>query len=111
MCHEPGAPAGFWRKRSCPTLPCPTWAAELDTPLVQKRPWQGFVLPAKTPDAIIVKLRDTYVAAVADPIVRQKVIDAGAELLQSSPQEMADHMRKEAAKWAEVIRTADIQLD
>jgi tripartite-type tricarboxylate transporter receptor subunit TctC len=50
-------------------------------------------------------------AAVADPVVRQKLIDAGAELLQSSPQEMADHMRKEAAKWAEVIRTANIQLD
>ena len=73
-------------------------------------PWQGFVLPAKTPEAIIVKLRDTYVAAVADPVVRQKV-SAGAELLQSSSQEMADHMRKEAAKWAEVIRTANIQLD
>ena len=47
-------------------------------------------------DAVIGKLRDTYVAAVADPVVRQKLIDAGAELLQSSPQEMADHMRKEA---------------
>ena len=62
-------------------------------------PWQGFVVPAKTPEAVIGKLRDTYVAAVADPVVRQKLIDAGAELLQSSPQEMADHMRKEAAKW------------
>ena len=71
----------------------------------------GLVVPAKTPDAVIGKLRDTYVAAVADPVVRQKLIDAGAELLQSSPQEMADHMRKEAAKWAEVIRTANIQLD
>jgi tripartite-type tricarboxylate transporter receptor subunit TctC len=69
------------------------------------------VLPAKTPESVIVKLRDTYVAAVADPVVRQKVSDAGAELLQSSSQEMADHMRKEAAKWAEVIRTANIELD
>jgi tripartite-type tricarboxylate transporter receptor subunit TctC len=74
-------------------------------------PWQGFVLPAKTPNAVIVKLHDTYVAAIADPVVRQKVSDAGAELLQSSPQEMADQMRKEAAKWAEVIGTANIQLD
>jgi tripartite-type tricarboxylate transporter receptor subunit TctC len=74
-------------------------------------PWQGFVVPAKTPDAVINKLRDTYVAAVADPVVRQKVSDAGAELLQSSPQEMADHIRKETAKWAEVIRAANIQLD
>jgi tripartite-type tricarboxylate transporter receptor subunit TctC len=74
-------------------------------------PWQGFVVPAKTPDPVIIKLRDTYVAAVADPVVRQKVIDAGAELLQSSPQEMAAYMRREAAKWAEVIRAASIQLD
>jgi tripartite-type tricarboxylate transporter receptor subunit TctC len=49
--------------------------------------------------------------AVADPVVRQKVTEAGAELLQSSPEEMADHMRKETAKWAEVIRAANIQLD
>jgi tripartite-type tricarboxylate transporter receptor subunit TctC len=74
-------------------------------------PWQGFVVPAKTPDAVIVKLRDAYVAAVADQVVRQKVSDAGAELLQSSPEEMVDHMRKETAKWAEVIRAANIQLD
>src|SRR5262249_45422161 len=74
-------------------------------------PWQGFVVPAKTPDAVINKLRDTYVAAVADQVVRQKVSDAGAELLQSSPEEMADYMRKETAKWAEVIRAANIQLD
>jgi tripartite-type tricarboxylate transporter receptor subunit TctC len=74
-------------------------------------PWQGFVVPAKTSDAVIGKLHATYVAAVADPVVRQKLIDAGTEALQSSPQEMAEHMRKEAAKWAEVIRTAKIQLD
>jgi tripartite-type tricarboxylate transporter receptor subunit TctC len=48
-------------------------------------PWQGFVLPAKTPNAVIVKLHDTYVAAIADAVLRQKVSDAGAELLQSSP--------------------------
>jgi tripartite-type tricarboxylate transporter receptor subunit TctC len=74
-------------------------------------PWQGFVVPAKTPDAVIGKLHDTYIAAAADPVVRQKLIDAGTEVLQSSPQEMADYMRKEAAKWAQVIRTANIQLD
>ena len=74
-------------------------------------PWQGFVVPARTPDAVIGKLHDTYVAAAADPVVRQKLADAGTEVLQSSPQEMADYMRKETAKWAQVIRTANIQLD
>ena len=74
-------------------------------------PWQGFVVPARTPDAVIGKLHDTYVGAAADPIVRQKLVDAGTEVLQSSPQEMVDYMQKERAKWAQVIRTANIQLD
>ena len=69
------------------------------------------MVPAKTPDAVIGKLHDTYIAAAADPVVRQKLIDAGTEPLQSSPQEMADYMGKETAKWAQVIRTAGIELD
>jgi tripartite-type tricarboxylate transporter receptor subunit TctC len=74
-------------------------------------PWQGLVAPAKTPPDIIAKLRDTYVAAVADPVVRQKLIDAGTEVLQSTPQEFSEYRRKEAAKWAEAIRKANIVLD
>src|SRR5437763_7431433 len=74
-------------------------------------PWQGIVAPAKTPPEIIAKLRDTYIAAVNDPVVRQKLIEAGTELLQSTPQEFSDYRRKEAAKWADVIRAANILLD
>jgi tripartite-type tricarboxylate transporter receptor subunit TctC len=74
-------------------------------------PWQGFVVPAKTPDAVIAKLHDTYVAAAADAVVRAKLIEAGTEPLASTPQEMAEHMRKEAAKWAQVIRAANLELD
>src|SRR6266568_8885385 len=74
-------------------------------------PWQGFVVPAKTPADIIAKLHDTYVAAVNDPVVRQKLIEAGLEPLQSTPQEFADYRRREAAKWAEVVKKAGIALD
>jgi tripartite-type tricarboxylate transporter receptor subunit TctC len=74
-------------------------------------PWQGFVAPAKTPAEIIAKLHDTYVAAVNDPVVRQKLIDAGLEPLQSTPQEFADYRRREAAKWTEVVKAAGIVLD
>jgi tripartite-type tricarboxylate transporter receptor subunit TctC len=74
-------------------------------------PWQGFVVPAKTPAPIIAKLHDTYTAAAADTVVRQKLVDAGLEVLQSSPDEMAEYIRTETVKWANVIRTANIQLD
>ena len=74
-------------------------------------PWQGIVAPAKTPPEIIAKLRDTYIAAVNDPVVRQKLIEAGTDPLQSTPAEFSDYRRKEAAKWAEAVTKAGIALD
>ena len=74
-------------------------------------PWQGIVAPAKTPPDVIAKLREIYIAAVNDPVVRQKLIEAGTEPLQSTPQEFSDYRRKEAAKWAEAVKKAGISLD
>src|SRR2546421_9601580 len=74
-------------------------------------PWQGIVAPAKTPPDIVSKLRETYIAAVNDPVVRQKLIEAGTEPLQSTPQEFSDYRRKEAAKWADAVKKAGIVLD
>jgi len=74
-------------------------------------PWQGIVAPARTPGEVIAKLRDTYIVAVNDPVVRQKLIEAGTEPLQSTPQEFSDYRRKEAAKWADAVKKAGITLD
>ena len=74
-------------------------------------PWQGIVAPVQTPGEIIAKLRDIYIAAVNDPVVRQKLIEAGTEPLQSTAQEFADYRRKEAAKWADAVKKAGIVLD
>jgi hypothetical protein len=41
----------------------------------------------------------------------QKLVDAGTEVLQSTPQEFSEYRRKQAAKWAEAIRKAGISLD
>jgi len=97
---------------SRPELPgVPTLAEAANIPGFEMWAWQGMVAPAKTPDAVITKLHETYVAAVSDPAVRQKLIDAGTEPLQSSPQEMAEYRRREAAKWAAVIKAANMLLD
>ena len=73
--------------------------------------WQGFVVPKGTPPDIVAKLRDIYVKAVADPALRTKLVEAGIEPLQSTPQEMADYIKAETAKWSKVIKDANITLD
>jgi len=41
----------------------------------------------------------------------QKLIEAGTEPMQSTPQEFSDYRRKEAAKWADAVKKAGIALD
>jgi tripartite-type tricarboxylate transporter receptor subunit TctC len=82
-----------------------------DVPGYEAWAWQGFVLPAKTPADIVGKLHDAYVKAVSSGEIKQKLIGAGIDPLQSTPQEMAAYMKSETEKWAKVINTASIKVD
>jgi len=82
-----------------------------DVPGYEAWAWQGFVLPAKTPDEIVAKFHDAYVKAVTDPEIKQKLIGAGIDPLQSTPAEMAAYMKSESDKWAKVIKSANIRIE
>lgn len=73
--------------------------------------WQGIVAPAGTPPQIIAKLNEAYRRAVSQPEIRDKLIGAGIDVLQSTPEEMAAYMRAEGEKWDKVIKTANIKLE
>jgi len=73
--------------------------------------WQGLVAPAATPPDIVAKLRDSYLAAIQDAEVKQKLTEAGIDILQSTPAEFTDYMKQETGKWERVIRAANIHVD
>ena len=73
--------------------------------------WQGLVVPAGTPGDIVARLNSEYAKAVADPAVRQKLVDAGIEPVTSTPEQMASYVKSETAKWAQVIKQANIKVE
>jgi tripartite-type tricarboxylate transporter receptor subunit TctC len=73
--------------------------------------WQGLVAPAGTPQEIIAKLGSEYARAINDAGVRQKIVDAGIDPLQSSPQEFSGYIRSEQAKWAKVVKDGNITVE
>ena len=73
--------------------------------------WQALAVPAATPKDIVAKLNAEYRKAIGTPEIRQKMIDAGIDPLQSSPEEAAAYIRNEAAKWAKVIREGRIGVE
>ena len=73
--------------------------------------WLGVLAPAGTPKDITSRLHREIAAALAAPDLVRQMADAGIEVRSSSPQEFAALIRTDMAKWAAVVRSADVKLD
>lgn len=94
-----------------PRLPGVPSVAETVIPGYEAFEWNGMLLPAKTPKAIVDKLQQAVVEVLKDDEVQQRLKDMGAQPIGSSPAEFAAFLAKEDAKWSEVVRKGDIKLD
>ena len=72
--------------------------------------WFGVVAPAKTPPEIIARLNAEIVKIMKSPDVQNRILQVGIEPLSSTPEEFAEFIKAEIPKWAEVIKTADIEI-
>ena len=73
--------------------------------------WFGWVAPAATPRSIVGRLNADLVRALKSPDVRERLLNQSTEPVANSPQEFAAFMRSEHAKWAKVIRAANIRSE
>ena len=73
--------------------------------------WFGMVVPAATPRDIVTRLHGEILRVLRLPDVRDSLIAQGTEPVGSSPEEFGAFMKSEAAKWARVIKEANIRAD
>lgn len=73
--------------------------------------WNALLAPAGTPPAVIERLHRDVAKIMAEPAMRQRLADLGAEAVGSTPPELAAFLRAEIAKWADVVKTANIKAD
>jgi tripartite-type tricarboxylate transporter receptor subunit TctC len=73
--------------------------------------WYGLLAPAGTPAPVIAKLNAELVSTLKQADVRQKLAGLGLDVETSTPQEFADFIRAEIAKYAKVVRLAKIKVD
>jgi tripartite-type tricarboxylate transporter receptor subunit TctC len=69
------------------------------------------LVPAGTPKPIIARLHREIVAIVALPDVRQKFEGFGFDALAGTPEESAERIGQELARWAKLIRDANIKAE
>jgi tripartite-type tricarboxylate transporter receptor subunit TctC len=73
--------------------------------------WHGFFVPAKTPASVVTRLHAEVVKALAAPEMKERIATEGAEIVGSTPAELAAFFRSEAEKWADVVKRSGIKLE
>lgn len=70
--------------------------------------WFALFAPAKTPKDIITRLQADTKTALADPVVAEKLGKLGADIVGSTPAELAGFLKREGDKWGSLIKEIGI---
>src|SRR6516225_4817229 len=73
--------------------------------------WDAIGAPAKTPPDIIAKLNKTINAVLAEPAIKTRFTELGAEPMIMTPAEFGKYMAEETEKWGKVVKFAHIKPD
>ncbi len=73
--------------------------------------WQGVVVPAKTPDAIVKRLSEALITAIRSAEIRARLTGQGAEVVTMNPVETTQFIAAERKRWQKVVQNAGLKLD
>jgi tripartite-type tricarboxylate transporter receptor subunit TctC len=98
------------RKRS-PALPDVPTAIESGFPDFESASWYGVTVPNGTPALVIQILSKAISHALHEPDIMKDLVDRGADVVGSSPEELAAYMKEDTARWKKVIDDAKIKVE
>ena len=97
-------------KRSSILPELPT-LAEAGLKDVYAEAWMGFVVPAKTPRAIVDKLHDDIASILREPDVRERLAGQSMDVVADTPAQMRATLDADMARWKPIIEKNHITLD
>lgn len=103
---------GVTTRYRSPILPeVPTIAESVPLPGYDIDIWQGLLAPARTPRAIVQRLSRDMNDALKDPSLAPKLTDLGLDPAGTTPEAFREIMERDGAKWARLIKEANIKVD
>jgi tripartite-type tricarboxylate transporter receptor subunit TctC len=73
--------------------------------------WVGLLAPAKTPRTIVERLQKEIAAVLQTPEVRERYAVLGIDPVGNTPDEYAAQVRADLARWAPVVKKANIRVE
>ena len=78
---------------------------------VESDAWMGMIAPARTPEAIVAKIRREVVEALGTAAIREKLAAQLMEPIGNTPAEFRARIDGEIARWAPVIKAANVKVN
>ena len=97
--------------RRSPAFPDLPTVAEAGVPGYDASTWSGVIGPAGLPKDVLAKLNAAVNRAIATPAFMARFGAIGDEPAGGSPEEFAETIRKDSAKWADVIKRSGAKLE
>lgn len=73
--------------------------------------WQGVLVPAGTPPAVVARLSAELTRIIRSPEVRERLVSQGAEVYTMSPAEMSSFFERERKNWAAVVAQGGVKIE
>jgi tripartite-type tricarboxylate transporter receptor subunit TctC len=104
-------PIGVTGLKRIPAAPDIPTIAEQGFPGYEMAPSSGYVFPARTSRELVMHMNAEMNKALKSPLLAEKLAPAGVTIVGNTPEEFAEHIRRETEKWGAVIRAAGIKAD
>jgi tripartite-type tricarboxylate transporter receptor subunit TctC len=96
------------RTTALPEVPT---VAESGFPGYEDYTWIAFFAPRGTPRAVVGKLNAEIAAALQVPAVRERLAPLGFEFTPNTPEQFGQYLRREIAKWGDVVKESGARAD
>ena len=102
---------GVSKATRVPLLPNVPTIAEQGVLGFESGTWQGVLVPAATPPAIVARLSTELTRIIRSPDIRARLTAQGAEVYTMTPAEFATFFDREHKRWAAVVAAGGVKLE
>ena len=97
--------------RRAPSLPDVPTFVEAGIPDFEASSWVAILGPAKMPKPVVERLNRELNAVLSDPVIVEKLATLGIVATPGPPQQLADQIRADLAKYGQVVKAAGIKAE
>jgi tripartite-type tricarboxylate transporter receptor subunit TctC len=102
------AVTGLQRSHSLPEVPT---MIEAGLPGYEVIAWSGIIAPAGLPRAVLERLNTAVNVAINEPVTKERLAQLGSEGGGGTPEEFGALIRRDSAKWADVIKRSGARIE